>query len=120
MSTNLTAAEINAKLMAIKEDDLVLRRPNCDIVRGTLRKEESGHLVGKLALDVRCGCGKIVRRATSDLHTWGGCPTCKKENSKLLKATRKVDEAEKLAKLRDELRAQILAEIEAEKLAAAV
>lgn len=120
------ANDIMVRLMAVKEDELRIKYPQCDLVPGSLRKEVGGKLAGKIAGDLRCECGVTIRRATSDFFTWRGCPNCKSAKSKLGKAEKKVIAAEAEAKLRAEiemelrnkLREELRAELEAERLEA--
>lgn len=69
-----------------------------NIVPDSLRQELAHPIFGnKRYVQVICQCGCVVDRATSDLHTFKGCQTCKKAASKAEKTGKKLAILEALA-----------------------
>jgi hypothetical protein len=81
--------------LQMAEKLIALKYPHLAIVEGSM-VQEAAHPVykNKRRVTVKCECGELVERATSDLHTFIGCEACKKSVRKMNKAAKKLAEIE--------------------------
>lgn len=61
---------------------------------------------GKVGVLVECGCGKVVFRRTSDLHTFVGCIVCKGAVRATTGAEKKLARAQALLEALETLKAE--------------
>ena len=88
-SLNLTVGDVinQAREQALRENP---RYSHLDILEGSLIQDENhDYFKNKVRVKLRCGCGRIVERATSDLHTFKGCEACLKGIRKATKGLKK-------------------------------
>lgn len=81
------------------------RYPDLNIVPGSMQQHIDGPYKQKRTVEVVCACGTHVTRATSDLHTFIGCPVCLKG---VRKANKKGGQASLLLQIAS-LKAQLAA-----------
>jgi hypothetical protein len=95
VAVRVDMAKVLTAELQMAEKLVALKYPHLTIVEGSMVQEKDHPTYkNKRRVTVRCECGVLVERATSDLHTFIGCEACKKSVRKLNKAAKKLAEIE--------------------------
>lgn len=102
--TNIESLKV---AMDLAERLIKAQHPHLTVVDGSLVQDVAHEYFGnKRRVKVVCQCGAHVERATSDLHTFKGCPVCLKAVRKAEKSAKKLGMAQQLAELKAQLAAR--------------